>query len=348
MSGLNIALVGATGAVGRTLLKLLEKAEFAINELLLYASERSSGRRIDFRGTEILVEELTSESFIGVDIAFFCAGSSVSKHYVPLAVEAGAIVIDSSSLYRLDPDVPLIIPEINPEDIYAHRGIIANPNCSTIIMLMAIKPLMALSPVKRIVFATYQAVSGVGHQAISELESQVRAYAEGREPIAEYLPVFGAEKYYPIAFNLIPQVDVFADEFYTKEEWKMIDESHKILKSAIPITGTCVRVPVFWCHSEALNVEFESPVTREEAHRALEAFPGVKLKDNPEEQLYPQPLDYYSDDNIYVGRVREDNSVANGLNLWVVGNQLHKGAATNALQIAELLIKYKLLNTKEE
>ena len=338
-----IAIVGATGAVGRTLIKLLEKSSLPIQELILLASSRSAGRKIDFLGNQLVVEETTDESFYGVDIAFFCAGGNVSKMYAHKAVESGAIVIDNSSYFRLEEDVPLIIPEVNPNALNNHKGIIANPNCSTIIMLMALKPLLNAANIKRVIFSTYQAVSGGGNQAISELEGQIRSYIEGENKEAKVLPVASADKHYQIAFNLLPQVDVFDEGYYTKEEWKMIKESHKILGTKeIGITGTCVRVPVFWCHAESLNIEFESKINREKAMELLEDFPGVKVLDKPEEQLYPMPLDFYNDDNVYVGRIREDNSLPNSLNIWVVGNQLRKGAATNALQIAELIVKKNL------
>ncbi|MFP4456566.1 MAG: aspartate-semialdehyde dehydrogenase [Clostridia bacterium] len=341
---ITIAIVGATGAVGRTLIKLLEKADLPIEELILLASSRSAGRKIDFLGQELVVEETTDDSFYGVDIAFFCAGGNISEMFAQKAVDAGAIVIDNSSYFRLDESVPLVIPEVNPEALKKHKGIIANPNCSTIIMLMALKPLLNFSNIKRVVFATYQAVSGGGNQAISELEGQIRSYVEGENKEAKVLPVANGEKHYQIAFNLLPQVDVFDEGYYTKEEWKMIKETHKILdNSNIGITGTCVRVPVFWCHAEALNIEFETKIDREKAIETLDNFPGVKVLDNPDEQMYPMPIDYYNDDNVYVGRIREDNSIENGLNIWVVGNQLRKGAATNALQIAMLLANKGLL-----
>lgn len=340
----SIAIVGATGAVGRTLIKLIEKSDLAIDELILLASVRSAGRKIDFSGQELVVEETTENSFLGIDIAFFCAGSTISEMFAHKAVEAGALVVDNSSYFRMDENVPLVIPEVNPEAIKDHKGIIASPNCSTTIMLMALKPLLNAAIIKRVVFSTYQAVSGGGNQAISELEGQIRSYVEGEEKKAKTLPVASAEKHYQIAFNLLPQVDVFDEEYYTKEEWKMVRETHKVLgNNDIGITGTCVRVPVFWCHAETLNIEFESKIGRAEAIQLLEAFPGVKVLDDPEQQIYPMPIDYYNDDNIYVGRIREDNSIDNGLNMWVVGNQLRKGAATNTLQIAQEVIAQKLL-----
>ncbi|QOR35661.1 aspartate-semialdehyde dehydrogenase [Clostridium sp. 'deep sea'] len=340
MKKYNIAIVGATGAVGRTLLRLFTKEDFPIGDLTLLASSRSAGRRIEFCGDNLIVEETTEDSFHGIDIAFFCAGGSISKKYAKHAVEAGAVVIDNSSYFRLDPNVPLVVPEVNPEAVKNHKGIIANPNCSTIIMLLAVKPLLNISPIKRIIYSTYQAVSGAGNPAVSELEQQVRGYVEGSIPEAEILPTASAEKHYQMAFNVLPQVDVFAEDYYTKEEWKMVKESHKILgDNSIGITGTCVRVPVFWCHSESVNIQFERNVTRDEVIRVLNEAEGVEVCDDPANQIYPMPLDYYDRDEVFVGRIREDKTVLGGLNIWVVGNQLRKGAATNALQIAKLLIE---------
>ncbi len=344
MKKYNIAVVGATGAVGRTLLRLLVKEDFPISELTLLASARSAGRRIEFRGENLIVEEATKDSFHDIDIAFFCAGGAISKEYAQYAVASGAVVIDNSSAYRLNPEVPLVIPEVNGDAVDNHRGIIANPNCSAIIMLMALKPLLAISPIKRVVFSTYQAVSGAGNKAVSELEQQVRGYVAGSIPEAKILPSSSDDKHFQIAFNVLPQVDVFADDYYTKEELKIIKEAHKILNDeTIGITGTCVRVPVFWCHSESLNIQFERFVSRQEVRDTLMNAPGVVLYDDPDKQIYPMPLDYYDEDNVYVGRIREDHTVIGGINIWIVGNQLRKGAATNALQIARLLIDKGLL-----
>lgn len=320
------------------------KQEIPVGELSLLASARSAGRRIEFDGNSLVVEETTPDSFHDIDIAFFCAGGSVSQEFAQHAVNSGAVVIDNSSAFRLNPEVPLIVPEVNPDALNTHNGIIANPNCSTIIMLLAVKPLLDICPIKRIVFSTYQAVSGAGNKAVSELERQARGYVEGSMPEPEVLPVSGAEKHYQIAYNVLPQVDVFAEGYYTKEEWKMVKESHKILGTdSIGITGTCVRVPVFWCHSESVNIEFTRYVSRQEAIKALQVAPGVKVCDEPENQLYPMPLDYKDEDDVFVGRIREDHTATGALNLWVVGNQLRKGAATNALQIAKLLIERDLL-----
>ena len=344
MKELNIAIVGATGAVGRTLINLLAKSNITIGELSLLASKRSVGRQVDFMGKSLTIEETTANSFQGIDIAFFCASGDVSRDYADDAVAAGAVVIDNSSAFRLAEGVPLVIPEVNPEALTAHRGIIANPNCSTIIMLMALKPLLSLGRIKRIIYSTYQAVSGAGNRAVSELERQTRGYFEGQMPAAEVLPVASSDQHYQMAFNVLPQVDVFAEDYYTKEEWKMVNETHKILADeSIGITGTCVRVPVFWCHSESVNIEFDQPVTRAAVIEVLSRAPGIVVQDDPENQIYPMPLDYYNSDTVYVGRIREDHTVDSGVNLWIVGNQLRKGAATNALQIAKLLIEKDLL-----
>lgn len=340
MRSYNIAVVGATGAVGQTMLRVLEERRLPVNELRLLASARSAGKVVEALGDEFVIQEATADSFEGIDIAFFCANSTVSKALAPHAVEAGAVVIDNSSAYRLDPEVPLVVPEVNPQAVDRHRGIIANPNCSTIIMVVALKPIWQKSRIKRIVFATYQAASGAGSDAVNELEEQVRAYVDGHKVEPRVLPVSDAPKHYQLAFNVLPQVDVFADDYYTKEELKMVHETRKILgDEGIGITGTCVRVPVFWCHAEALNIETEDKISREEALELLQQDPHVVVVDNPQEQVYPMPLDYYDRDEVFVGRVREDRTVANGLNLWAVGNQLRKGAATNAVQIAELLIE---------
>lgn len=339
MKHYHVAVVGATGAVGRTLLRILEKRQFPVGELTLLASARSAGKTIEFIGKNYLLEEATAESFTGVDIAFFCASSTISKSLAHHAVKAGAIVIDNSSAYRLDPHIPLVVPEVNPNAIFEHKGIIANPNCSTIIMLTALKPLLDRSRIKRIVYATYQAVSGAGSDAIDELEKQVRGHVEGLRPAPHILPVAKDARHYQIAFNVLPQVDVFEQDFYTKEEWKMVRETHKIFADEqIGITGICVRVPVFWCHAEALNIEFEDKISRDEAIEILEQASGVVVVDDPDNQIYPMPIRYYDNDEVFVGRIREDLTIPNGLNLWVVGNQLRKGAATNAVQIAEHLI----------
>ena len=339
----NVAILGATGAVGQEFLKLIEERNFPFNELKLLASKRSAGKKIDFMGKTYTVEEATPESFKGVQIALF-AGGSASKTFARPAVEQGAVVIDNSSAFRMDPDVPLVVPEVNPEAIAQHKGIIANPNCSTIIMVMALKPLYDKVKIKRIVVSTYQAVSGAGKEAIDELTDQVKTLLENRPVKANILPSASLPKHYQIAFNLIPHIDVFLDNRYTKEEMKMVNETHKILNDDhIGITATTVRVPVYRSHSEAVNLEFEDKISVEEAKAALAAFPGVIVEDNPQEMIYPMPYFTSEKDEVFVGRIREDESIPNALNLWVVGDQIRKGAALNALQIAEYMVDHNLI-----
>ena len=293
-------------------------------------------------GKDYTVEEATDDSFEGVQIALF-AGGAASKLFAPAAVKAGAVVIDNSSAFRMDPEVPLIVPEVNPEAIKDHKGIIANPNCSTIIMMMAVKPLRDLSKIKRIVVSTYQAVSGGGKEAMAELEQQVGDIVAGKEPVANILPGAKFPKHYQIAFNLIPQIDVFYDNLYTKEEMKMVNETRKILgEPDLPVTATTVRVPVYRSHAESVNIEFEDEVTVEAAKKAIDAFPGAIVKDDPSQQLYPMPLFTSGKNGVEVGRIRKDESIAHGLNLWVCGDQIRKGAALNALQIAEYMIEHDM------
>ena len=339
MKKYNVAILGATGAVGGEFLRLIEERNFPFNELRLLASKRSAGTQIELMGKTYTVEEATKDSFEGIDIALF-AGGSISKEFAPYAVEAGAVVIDNSSTFRMDPEVPLVVPEVNPEDILTHKGIIANPNCSTIIMVMALKPLYDMARIKRIVVSTYQAVSGAGKEGIDELTDETKAYAEGREMIPHILPSASLAKHYPIAFNLIPQIDVFLDNKYSKEEMKMVNETRKIFHDEeMRITATTVRVPVYRSHSESVNIEFEHDLDLDEMAKAIDAFPGVQMQDNLEEQIYPMPL-YTSDQNdCFVGRLRRDFSNPNTFNLWVVGDQIRKGAALNALQIAEVMIE---------
>ena len=342
MKKYNVAILGATGAVGQEFLNLIEERNFPFAELKLLASKRSAGKKIQFMGKEYTVEEATDASFEGVDIALF-AGGAASKTFAPAAVKAGAVVIDNSSAFRMDPEVPLVVPEVNPEAIASHKGIIANPNCSTIIMVMALKPLYDVSKIKRIVVSTYQAVSGGGKEAMAELEEQVKAINEGREIVANILPGASLAKHYQIAFNLIPQIDVFKENLYTKEEMKMIDETKKIMSDdSLRITATTVRVPVYRSHAESVNVEFEDEVSVEKAREVLADFPGVTLTDNPDEQVYPMPLETSGKDDVEVGRIRKDYSIDNGLNFWVCGDQIRKGAALNALQIAEYMIEHDM------
>ncbi len=339
MKKYNVAILGATGAVGTEFLKLIEERDFPFAELRLLASKRSAGKKIHFLGRDYTVEEATKDSFKGVDIALF-AGGSISKEFAPCAVAAGAVVIDNSSAFRMDPEVPLVVPEVNPQAILRHKGIIANPNCSTIIMVMALKPLYDLARIKRVVVSTYQAVSGAGKEGIDELTDQARAYAEGREMSARILPSASLAKHYPIAFNLIPQIDVFLENLYTKEEMKMVNETRKIMEDdEMRITATTIRVPVYRSHSESVNVEFEHDLSLEEMRRALAAFPGVIVQDEPAAQIYPMPLYTSEKNDVYVGRLRRDESNPNTFNMWVVGDQIRKGAALNTLQIAETMIK---------
>ncbi len=343
MKKYNVAILGATGAVGGEFLRLIAERNFPFAELRLLASKRSAGKKMDFLGKTYTVEEATAASFKDIDIALF-AGGSISKEFAPHAVKAGAVVIDNSSAFRMDPEVPLIVPEVNPGAIAAHKGIIANPNCSTIIMVMALKPLYDLAKIKRIVVSTYQAVSGAGKEGIDELTDEVNAYVRGEEMEAKILPTTSMPKHYPIAFNLIPQIDVFLDNLYSKEEMKMVNETRKILNDYdIGITATTVRVPVYRSHSEAVNVEFEHDLELKDMAAAMDAFPGLKMLDDPQKQIYPMPL-YTSDKNdCYVGRLRRDESQPNTFNFWVVGDQIRKGAALNALQIAEVMIEQGLI-----
>ena len=343
MKKYNVAILGATGAVGQEFLNLIEERNFPFAELKMLASKRSAGKKIQFMGKEYTVEEAAEDSFKGVDIALF-AGGAASKTFAPDAVKAGAVVIDNSSAFRMDPEVPLVVPEVNPEAIASHKGIIANPNCSTIIMVMALKPLYNVSKIKRVVVSTYQAVSGGGKEAMAELEEQVKAINEGRPVVANILPGASLAKHYQIAFNLIPQIDVFKDNLYTKEEMKMIDETKKIMSDdSMRITATTVRVPVYRSHAESVNVEFEDEISVEKAREVLAAFPGVTLTDNPDEQIYPMPLNTSGKNDVEVGRIRKDYSIDNALNFWVCGDQIRKGAALNALQIAEYMIKNEMV-----
>ncbi len=331
----NVAVAGATGAVGKEMLNILESRNFPINELKLLASKRSAGKKIKFKNKEYTVEEMTENSFEHVDIALFSAGASRSREFAKYAVKAGAVVIDNSSAFRMDKDVPLVIPEINPEDILKNNGVIANPNCTTIIMLMAIKPLHNYAKAKRIIVSTYQAASGAGAQAMEELKNQAIAWANKEKIKAEKFP-------YQLLFNVIPQVDVFLDNDYTKEEMKMVNETRKILHDDdIKISATCVRLPVFRAHSEAVTVEFEKTIEPEKARELIDAFPGVKVVDDTDKGIYPMPLFVSGKDDCEVGRIRQDLNGNNWLSFWVAGDQIRKGAALNAVQIAEKLINRK-------
>ncbi len=332
-AGYVVAVVGATGAAGSTTLKVLEERKFPVRELRCYASERSVGTTLPFRGDSVRVEKLGPGSFKGVEIAFFSAGSAQSKEHAPLAVKAGAVVVDKSSAFRMDPGVPLVVPEINGHAVRGHSGIVASPNCTTVVTVMPLKPLHDAARLSRVIATSYQAVSGAGVKGVEELRRQTLAWARGEAVRAEFFP-------HQIAFNLIPHIDRFADNGYTEEELKLIDEIRKILELPdLRISPTTVRVPVFTAHSVAVNVETEEPVTARRARELFADFPGLRVWDDPAQNRYPMPVVVEGQDDCFVGRIREDLSLPNGLNFWVVGDQLRKGAATNAVQIAELLVR---------
>jgi aspartate-semialdehyde dehydrogenase len=331
----NVAVVGATGAVGEQMREVLEERLFPVGELRLLASERSAGQYLPFQGRQLRVDLLKEDSFKDIDIGLFSAGGAVSAKFAPMAVAAGAVVVDNTSFFRMAPDVPLVVPEVNAKEIknYKARGIIANPNCSTIQMVVALKPIHDVAVIKRIVVSTYQSVSGAGRQAMEELSQQVAALFAGHELKKQKFP-------HQIAFNCIPHIDAFTEGGYTKEELKMIDETRKIFAEPnLPVTATTVRVPVFCSHSESVNVETEKKLSAQAAKELLRAAPGILVVDEPENNLYPMAIDAVGTDATFVGRIREDNSVANGLNLWVVADNLRKGAALNAVQIAEILVR---------
>jgi aspartate-semialdehyde dehydrogenase len=330
-----VAVVGATGAVGQQMVACLAERNFPVAELVPLASERSIGRTVSFHDREIPVQVLSPDSFTGVEIALFSAGGGISQEYGPIAARAGAVVVDNSSAWRMDPNVPLVVPEVNPQDIglYPKTGIIANPNCSTIQMVVALKPLHDAARIKRVVVSTYQAVSGTGQKAVDELADQVRALLSCQD---------AKHKVYPhrIAFNVLPHIDVFLENGYTKEEMKMVNETQKILgDDTVQVTATTVRVPVFYGHSESVNIETARKLSVAEARQLLAAAPGLKVVDDPLRNQYPMPLDAVGQDLTLVGRIREDFSIEHGLNFWVVADNLRKGAATNAVQIAEILVR---------
>lgn len=326
-----VAIVGATGAVGVEMIKVLERRNFPVGTLKLLASARSAGKTLTFKGEAITVEELRDDSFKGVDVALFSAGGDISRHYAPLAVQADAVVVDNSSAFRMDENVPLVIPEINGADVRGHRGIIANPNCTTAVTLMALNPLHRAFGVKRVIASSYQAVSGTGAQAIEELRAQVEAIASGNTVQKKVYP-------HQIAFNVLPHVDSFLDTGYTKEEMKMQNEARRIMHlPEFKASVTCVRVPVYRAHSVAVNAEFIRPVSVAEARDVLAKAPGLRLVDDPASNIYPLPLQVAGEDDCQVGRIRLDCALDNGLAFWVVGDQLLKGAALNAVQIAELI-----------
>lgn len=331
--GYHVAVVGATGAVGNEMIKILEERDFPVRTLRLFASSRSVGRKLEFKDEEIPVEELKEDSFKGIEIGLFSPGASVSKRFAPLAVKEGVVVIDNTSAFRMDPEVPLVVPEVNPQAALRHRGLIANPNCSTIQMVVALKPIHDRAKIKRIVVSTYQSVSGTGKKGMDELLEQTKALLNFREIVCKVYP-------HQIAFNCIPHIDEFGEDGYSKEEWKMINETKKIMEDdSIRVTATTVRVPVFHCHSESVNIETEKKLTAQEARDILSKAPGVVVYDNPKQREYPLAIDVAGRDEVYVGRIREDKTIPNGLNMWIVADNLRKGAALNTIQIAELLIR---------
>ena len=330
---MKIAVVGVTGAVGQTTLKILEERKFPVRELRAFASERSVGKAVTFKGESVRVERIGPEAFKGIEVAFFSAGSAQSRQYAPEAVKAGAVVVDKSSAFRMDPTVPLVVPEINAHAVRSHRGIVACPNCTSIVTVMPLKPLHDAGRLRRVIATSYQAVSGAGVNGVEELRSQTLAWARGEAITPCYFP-------HQIAFNVIPHVDGFGDDGYTGEELKLVNEVRKILELPdLPVCPTTVRVPVFTAHSVAVNAETEVKVTRERAREVFAGFPGLTLWDEPAQGRYPMPVTAEGRDDCFVGRVREDMSLPNGINFWVVGDQLRKGAALNGIQIAELLIR---------
>jgi aspartate-semialdehyde dehydrogenase len=333
----NVAVVGVTGAVGQTTLKLLAERNFPVASLRVFASQRSAGKKVTFKGEELTIEAVGLDSFSGIDIALFSAGSEQSREYAPRAVKAGAVVVDKSSAFRMEPDVPLVVPEINGAALAGHKGIVSCPNCTSIVTVMPLKPLHDAGILRRVIATSYQAVSGAGVNGIADLEQEMRAWAKGEPVEPSYFD-------HQIAFNVIPHIDKFGEDGYTGEETKLVNEVRKILDAPdLPVSPTTVRVPVFTAHSIAVNAETESKVSVEQARKVFDAFPGLKVWDDPAQNRYPMPVEVEGQDDCYVGRIREDFSTANALNFWVVGDQLRKGAALNGIQIAEELIKRELI-----
>jgi aspartate-semialdehyde dehydrogenase len=336
-----VAVVGATGAVGRAMRSILAERDFAVKELTALATAKSAGTRLEYRGEEVICQELTPDSFKGIDLALFSAGGGTSLKFAPIARAAGCVVVDNSSAWRMDAEVPLVVPEVNPDDVQWHKGIIANPNCSTIQMVVMMKPLHDEAKITRVVVSTYQAVSGTGAKAIRELVEQTPRVLAGEAVEANVYP-------YQIAFNCLPQIDVFLEDGYTKEEQKMVDETKKIMGDhTIAVTATCVRVPVQNSHSEAVNLQFARPLSVERARELLAAAPGVTVMDDPKNKIYPMPILASGQDDTFVGRIRRDPTVENALNFWVVADNLRKGAALNAVQIAELLAERDLVRVPQ-
>jgi aspartate-semialdehyde dehydrogenase len=333
----DVAVVGATGAVGNMMIQVLEERSFPVRNLKLLASARSVGKMLQFRGEELPVEELREDSFQGVPLALFSAGGSISKQFAPIAAQAGCVVVDNSSAFRMDPKIPLIVPEVNPQAVDVSSGIIANPNCSTIQMVVALKPIYDTAGISRIVVTTFQAVSGTGKKAIDELQQQVKAFNDGHQLSWNVYP-------HQIAFNCLPHIGAFLDNGYTEEEMKMVNETRKIFNDyEIGVCATTVRVPVYYGHSESVNIETRNPISIDRVRELLASAPGVRLVDAPAEKIYPMPIECAGRDETLVGRIRQDPSVQNGLTMWVVADNIRKGAATNAVQIAELLVERNLI-----
>nr|WP_048602447.1 aspartate-semialdehyde dehydrogenase [Rubeoparvulum massiliense] len=336
----HLAIVGATGAVGQEILRILEQYQLPVDQITLLSSKRSAGTELTVRGERLTVQEATPDSFQGVDVALFSAGGTVSKLLVPEAVQRGAVAVDNTNAYRMDPHVPLVVPEVNGEAIKEHQGIIANPNCSTTQMVMALHPLRQAYGMRRIIVSTYQAVSGAGHSAMVELENETKGILEGEKVTPTILPSAALPVHYPIAFNVIPQIDRFEPNDYTLEEMKMVRETKKIFQDAtLEVAATCVRVPVFRGHSESVYVELEQEVSKEDVISSLQAMAGVIVVDNPEKQQYPMPIDGVGKPEVYVGRIRRDLDHPNGWHLWIVSDNLWKGAAWNTVQIADQILK---------
>jgi aspartate-semialdehyde dehydrogenase len=337
-----VAVVGATGAVGNEMISILEERNFPVGELTLLASERSLGKELEFKGKSYPVQVLGEDSFEGIEIGLFSAGGSISQKFAPFAARAGCVVIDNTAAFRYEPDIPLVVPEVNPEKVaeYKTRGIIANPNCSTIQMVVALKPIHDAARIKRIVVSTYQSVSGTGKKAMDELIDQTRALLSFKDPVAKVYP-------HQIAFNCLPQIDVFMDNGYTKEEMKMVWETKKIFgDDSMAVTATTVRVPVLRCHSESVNIETEKKISAAEVKELLKKAPGVVVVDDPGKKEYPLAIHAAGKDATYVGRIREDESIPKGINLWIVSDNLRKGAALNAVQIAEMAIERGYIKSK--
>jgi len=335
--GYNVAVVGATGAVGEEMLKILQQRNFPLKNLRVLASERSKGKLLKFKEEKLKVERLSSASLKGIEIALFSAGASISREFSPKMVKMGAVVVDNSSAFRMEKDVPLIVPEVNPWALKNHQGIIANPNCSTIQLVVAINPIHLRVKIKRMIISTFQSVSGTGREAILELKKQSESYLSGGSTTSKVYP-------HQIAFNLLPHIGQFLPSGYTEEEMKLVNETRKIMEDpSIAITATCVRVPVFISHSEVVTIETKEKISVEKVREILSSSPGVIVKDKPQENSYPLPIEAAGKDEVFVGRIREDESITNGINLWVVADNLRKGAALNTIQIAELLIQEGLI-----